>query len=170
VWSKYFWYPYVGNYYWSTDYGPAHFAFIDQYIDYSPGSTQYNWLENDLASTNKEWVFIVLHAPGYSADGYHDDSWDVQNYIQPLCETYGVDIVFAGHNHNYSRCTVNGVTHLTTGGGGAPQVTPDPYYNPYIDACERALHFCKIAINGTQLDATIVRADGSWIETFTLWH
>lgn len=55
---KYFPYLYEpGGLYWSFDYGPVHIAVIDQYVDYSPGSSQYNWLENDLASSTKNGSF-----------------------------------------------------------------------------------------------------------------
>jgi hypothetical protein len=170
VWSKYFPYPYAGNYYWSFDYGPAHFTFIDEYISFSSGSAQYNWIVNDLNSTDKEWKFVAYHEPAYSADGYHGDRSDVQNTLQPLFVTYNVDVVLTGHTHNYSRCTVNGVTHITTGGAGAPLVTPDPDFNQYIDYCEETYHFCEVAIDGNTLTFRAVRDDGSLMESFNLYH
>ena len=116
--GKYF--PYVfynsPRFYGSFDYANAHFIIIDQYTDYSSGSDQYIWLENDLAGTNKPWKIIVLHEPGWTAGG-HANNTDVQDYIQPLCETYNVQFVFGGHNHYYARAEVNGVIHITTGGG-----------------------------------------------------
>jgi hypothetical protein len=63
---KYWPYPYVGGYYWSFDYGPVHIAVVDEYTSYATGSAQYNWLVNDLASTTKDWVFIMSHEAGYS--------------------------------------------------------------------------------------------------------
>ena len=113
---KYFPYLYEpGGFYWSFDYGPAHIAVIDQYIDYSPGSTQYTWLENDLTSSTKKWKFLVFHEPGWSAGG-HNNNTAVQNYIQPLAVETGVDIIFTGHNHYYARATVDGIQHITPEG------------------------------------------------------
>ena len=149
--------------------GPAHFAVVDEYTSYVTGSAQYNWLVNDLSSTSKEWVFVMSHEPGYSA-GSHPDNTEVQTYLQPLCETYGVDIYFAGHNHYYARCDKNGVKHITTGGGGAPLSTGSAAYSPYVEVYVQAYHFCKIEINGTQLDLTAKKADGTVIDTFTLNH
>jgi hypothetical protein len=149
LFTKYFPYPYVEARYWSFDYGPAHFIMVDQYTDYTPGSAQLDWIETDLAATTKPWRFICLHEPGWSA-GNHPNNPAVQQYIQPLCEEYDVPIVFAGHNHYYARAVVNGVHHVTTGGGGAPLYDPDPGY-PYVVAAASAHHYCRIEIDGSSL-------------------
>jgi hypothetical protein len=166
LFSKYFPYPFAGGRYWSFDYGPAHFVMVDQYTDYSTGSPQLNWIESDLASTTKPWKFLVMHEPGWSAGG-HTNNTSVQNYLQPLCEEYGVAIVFAGHNHYYARAEVNGVEHITTGGGGAPLSPPDTSYPNVVTGTE-TLHYCKIEIDGSLLRFTAVTPAGDVIDKFTL--
>ena len=64
---KYFPYPFVAGRYWSFDYGPVHVVVVDQYVDYAPGSAQYQWLEGDPADSTKIWKVILLHEPGWSA-------------------------------------------------------------------------------------------------------
>lgn len=169
LFAKYLPYPWVLGRAWSFDYGPVHVAVVDQYIAYNPGSAQLLWLENDLASTDKPWKFVVLHEPGWSAGGGHSNSTAVQNYIQPLCVEYGVQILFAGHNHYYARAVVGGVQHVTAGGGGAPLTTPDPGY-PYIVATKKAHHFCKIEIDGGTLTLTVVGKAGQVFDTLVLTH
>jgi len=169
--DKYWPYPYVDGFYWSFDYGPAHITVIDQYEQlYTPGSEQYDWIVQDLASTDKEWKFIQLHEPGYSAGGGHDDAPYVQDYIQPLCEQYAVDMVVAGHNHYYARCNRNGVIHITTGGGGAPLRTPNPTYSPHVQVAAETYHFCKINIQKNELHFEAVTPDANVVDTFTLTH
>jgi len=164
--GKYWPYPYEGGgMYWSFDYGPVHVAIIDQYAGYSPGSPQHTWLEADLAGSAARWKFILLHEPGWSA-GSHGDQSRVRNYIQPLCETYGVSIVFAGHNHNYARAMVNGVAHITTGGGGAPLYGTS--WREYVVALESVNHFCEIDIQGGNLTLTARRLDGSVIDVLEM--
>jgi predicted phosphodiesterase len=165
LFKKYFPYPFVNDRYWSYDYGPAHFVVIDQYTPYDLYSDQLDWIENDLASSMKPWKFIFLHEPGWSA-GAHENNTTVQNYIQPLCEQYGVNIVFAGHNHYYARAEVNGVQHITTGGGGAPLYTPNPGY-PNIVSTSRSHHFCKVEINHNVLIFKAVKPGGTVIDEFT---
>jgi len=163
---KYFPYPFISNRYWSFDYGPAHFVIMDQYTNYGPGSAELEWIDNDLAASQKQWKFICLHEPGWSA-GHHGNNSAVQNYIQPLCEQYGVPIVFGGHNHYYARADVNGVQHITTGGGGAPLYQPNLNY-PNIVTATMAHHFCKVEINGNTLNFTAITSSGEVIDTFTI--
>lgn len=167
--DKYWPYPCVQHFYWSFDYGPVHIAVIDQYdADYAPGTKQFQWLVNDLAECDKQWKVLVLHEPGYSAGGGHNDNRAVQNYIHPLCEEYGVQIVFCGHNHYYARCDKNGIKHITAGGGGAPLRTPDPNHSPYVEIIEKTYHFCRIEIKGKNLHFRAVRPDGTLIDVFRL--
>jgi hypothetical protein len=171
LYRKYWPYPYVNSrFYWSFDYGPAHIAVVDQYdpAGYAPGSAQYQWLENDLQTTTKPWKFIILHEPGWSAAGSNANNVYVQNYIQPLCETNGVQIVFCGHNHWYSRAVVNGVQHLTIGTAGGPPSTPLDG-NPYVVFKNRGYGYCLISIDGSTLTSTTYTSLGNIvIETFTL--
>jgi len=166
LFSKYFPYPFVGGRYWSFDYGPTHFVIVDQYTSYGPGSPQLAWIENDLFSTATRWKFMIMHEPGWSAGG-HPNNVSVQTYLQPLCEEYGVAVLFAGHNHYYARAEVNGVQHVTTGGGGAPLTLPDTTY-PNIVTATMALHYCKVEIDSDSLHVTALTPAGQVIDEFTI--
>ncbi|MGD0883744.1 MAG: metallophosphoesterase family protein [Thermodesulfovibrionales bacterium] len=132
------------NYWWSFDYGPVHFTIIDQYsndpvtgkLSYSvPSSAQTQWIINDLtaasANPNTPWKIVMYHEPAWTG-GDHTDNVTTQQYLDPLIRQYGVDLVLAGHSHNYVRTGVwnsaqqNGdsivmnVPYITSGGGGAP--------------------------------------------------
>jgi hypothetical protein len=170
IFQKYWPYPYEsGNWYWSFDYGPAHIVTIDLRREGdSLGQTQKAWLEADLAGSAKEWKFLQFHAPVYSAGGHANNTLE-QAYIQSLCERYKVAIVFAGHNHYYARAMVNGVAHVTTGGGGAPFYQPLPG-QPNIVASGASNHFCKINIEGKRLTLEAVSVDGAVIDTLTVSH
>ncbi|NPA45779.1 MAG: metallophosphoesterase family protein [Chlorobi bacterium] len=171
LFAKYFPYPMFENnnegYYYSFDYGNIHFTVIDQFVDYDPGSTQYDWIENDLANTSKPWKIALYHRPGWSAGG-HGNNEDVQNYLQPLFEQYHVVMAINGHNHYYARAEVNGVQHITTGGGGASLATPDDSY-PNIVTTDRSYHFLKVhVLDDTRMHVDAIRSDGSVIESFDL--
>jgi hypothetical protein len=170
LFAKYYPYPqFVSGryYYYSFDYGPIHFTIVDQYTSYTPGSAQYTWLENDLATSTKPWKIILDHEPGWSAypiSGGNGNNLTVQSYIQPLCLKYGVQFVVSGHNHFYSRADVNNVMHITTGGGGAPLYPPSQREN--IVLFDKSYHFCKFDIDDNKLKLTAQRSDGSIIEAF----
>jgi hypothetical protein len=167
LFTKYFPYPFAGARYWSFDYGPAHFTVVDQYSNYSSGSPQLQWIANDLAGSTKQWKFLLLHEPGWSAGGGHENNASVQTLLQPLCLQYGVSIVFGGHNHYYARAVVNGVEHITTGGGGAPLYPPIPS-SPYVVAAAAANHYCTIEITSGSLVFRAIKRDGTLLDTFTL--
>jgi hypothetical protein len=167
LFKKYFPYPYIDGRYWSFDYGPAHFVVVDQYTNYGAGSAQLTWIQNDLAATSKPWKFIYLHEPGWSAGGGHSNNTTVQNYIQPLCQQYGVPIVFGGHNHYYARAVVNNIQHITTGGGGAPLYQPILSY-PNIVTATMANHYCKIEINRELLRFTALTSTGAIIDSLSI--
>jgi len=104
----------------------------------------------------------MLHEPGWGG-GDHTNNTTVQDNIQPLCVAYGVDLVICGHNHNYVRCVVDGITHITTGGGGAPLDA--------VDFGMNTLSYCKIDVQGYDLTFTAVRSpENTVIESFTLQH
>jgi predicted phosphodiesterase len=167
--KKYFPYPYVSDFYWSFDYGPVHIVVLDQYVSYTPGSAQYNWLINDLASTTRPWKILMFHEPAWGADGGHENNTTAQKFLQPLCKKYRIDLVLAGHNHYYARAMVDGVPHITNGGGGAPLYSPDPAY-PYVVITDASLSYCEVNVQDTTLALTARRADGSVIETFSINH
>jgi len=169
LYQKYWPYPYVSNFYWSFDYGPMHITVIDQYTSYGTSSPQLNWITNDLSTSSKEWKFLIFHEPGWSAGGGHTNNTSVQTLIQPLCELYRVDIVFAGHNHYYCRCEVNDVRHLTCGGGGAPLHTPI-LSDPNVITATSAYNFCKINIQDKVLTFTALKPDGTIIDEFMISH
>ncbi len=166
LFEKYFPYPYVNKRYWSFDYGPAHLIILDQYRDLGKDSQQLNWLKKDLTQNKKKWKIILLHEPGWTA-GVHRNNKDVQEYIQPLCLKHDVKLVLAGHSHYYARAVVDGINHISTGGGGAPLYTPDPD-KPFITKALEAHHFLKIDIADDTLTCTAINEQGVVLDNFKL--
>lgn len=164
LFMKYFPMPFVDYRYWSFDYGPAHIVMLDQYTPYKEGTDQYKWLENDLKANNKNWKFIVMHMPGWSAS---ENNLGVQGSIISLAEQNGVSAVFAGHNHYYARAEVNGVTHITAGGGGAPLYAPNPNA-PNVVTTKMAHGFVEISIQGDLLNGIAYDIDGNTIDRFLI--
>jgi len=115
--------------YSSFDWGRIHFFTMNSEIDYSVTSAQYAFLQNDLAtassSPNYDFLIGLVHRPFYSS-GYHGREEDMAEVLEPLLETYGVDLVLQGHDHLYERTyPQDGVSYIVTGGGGAP---PSPVF------------------------------------------
>jgi len=110
--------PAARNY--SFDYGDAHFAIIDSNEESATlRRITGPWLERDMARSDRRWKFVFLHHPPYSS-GQHGCSRKVQRTLVRSFERAKVDVVFAGHDHDYERFRpINGVTYIVTGDGGA---------------------------------------------------
>ena len=77
------------------------------------------WLENALKNSQDEWKICYFHHPLYSDGGTHGSSVDVRALFEPLFVTYGVNIVFSGHDHIYERLTPQkGIYYFVEGAGG----------------------------------------------------
>ena len=145
--------PAASERYYSFDYGNAHFIALNTEEDYSPGSAQYQWLENDLATTNKFWKFVFMHRPPYSSGNIGSDL-NVRYNLSPLFEQYGVAVVFSGHDHHYERTFPiqdfhpenPGVTYIVTGAGG-DSLTPIQATNPWTATATEQFHVVKVTIN-----------------------
>ncbi len=130
------------EYWYSFDYGNAHFIVLDPNKTdgplgnrIPPGSQQYEWFKNDLQKAKKsaEWIFVFFHEPPYSecwSGGYYDGEPHLRQEIVPLIEANRVAIVFSGHTHDYERGAPhppydpktgkgNNAAYIITGGGGS---------------------------------------------------
>lgn len=116
------------NYY--VDYGNARIAVIDSTQDETALQTKIvPWLEKVMARSNAIWKFAVMHHPAYSS-GPHGDTARIQKVLSPVFAKLHIDVVFAGHDHQYERFKpVDNVTYIVTGAGGArryPRKTENP--------------------------------------------
>ena len=61
-----------------------------------------DWIRNDLATSTTDWQIAVLHVPVYEV---HSDTRAtmVREGWGSIFEDYGIDLVFEGHQHVYSR-------------------------------------------------------------------
>lgn len=153
-----------GERWYAFDYGSAHFTVVDTDTDFSAGSAQYAWLEEDLRSTRSGWLFVVHHHPAYSS-GPHGGNGAVQEHLVPLYEAHGVAAVFQGHDHIYERSYKDGVYYIVTGGGGAPRYDCQQKPNPYHQCCGSDLHYCILDIYGATAAFHAHRADGTVLDS-----
>jgi 3',5'-cyclic AMP phosphodiesterase CpdA len=148
--------------YYSFDYAGVHFTFLDtEELGYEGRivGDQYDWLVNDLESTDCEMKFVVAHRPMYPLSHVGDslDSVPAERAaLQQLFETHNVSLFICGHDHLYNRMTVNGVVNLISGGGGGPLYgTPwggDFYHYVRIDVSSSLVNMSAIKLDGTTAD------------------
>jgi len=155
---------------YAFQYGNTYFINIDITIPYFAGSNQHRWVEEqlELASgiPSVKHCIVQAHYPPYSCSNHGEDSVVVsfRDSMTPLFEEYGVDLFFGGHDHNYQRSVVNGITYITAGGGGAPQYSVDP--KEWTVVAEQTLNYCMVEINDELVSVTCKRPDGTIIDSF----
>ncbi len=154
---------------YSFNYGSVHFISIDTCSSFSVGSTQYNWLVNDLKTTTAEWKVVLTHYPAYSS-GTHGSSPNVQSVLVPLFEKYKVDMVFAGHDHIYERSLKSGVYYFVTGGGGAELYSIGKHSNPYRQYSRSCYHHITVDIDGPKAVIQARTNDGAVFDSVTITH
>ncbi len=145
-----------GNEKWySYDWGHVHFVALDTEADYS---TQMTWLEQDLAANTRPWKIIYMHRPPYSS-GLHGSDTTLRNKLQPIAERYGVQLVLAGHDHDYERMKPqNGVAYVVTGGGGIG--TRSVGTSSFTDFAEDVIHFAYVEVGVDELVLHAIDATG----------
>lgn len=78
---------------------------------------QVEWLEDELRASRADWKIPYMHHPLYSSGEKHGSERDLQQLLEPLFLDYGVDVVFAGHEHFYERLRPQkGILYITQGG------------------------------------------------------
>jgi predicted phosphodiesterase len=92
------------------------FALDSIYMD----KQQFLWLEQELQNTVEDWKICYLHHPLYSSGAFHGSSTEMRLLLEPLFIKYGVQVVFAGHDHIYERVKPQkGIHYFIEGASGS---------------------------------------------------
>ena len=165
--------------FYSFDHGDAHFVAVASDTQsgqrYHPGSPQYIWLENDLATSKQRWKFLFFHhvIRSSSLHSYDDylfdgvlDKYALQMHIGGLAEKYKAQVIFNGHDHNYERfSSFNGVNSFVSGGGGAslyPQQLFEIGSSQYFYSHE----FLDVTVDGPDLTIQALNENGAVLDRF----
>ncbi len=178
------------EHFYSFDHGDAHFTvlfvpYLENVPEYEPyqltnGSPQYCWLTNDLAASTKPWKFLFMHVP-LAGSGSHagdddnnngiPDSLELQEWLLPIAQHYGVQVIFSGHDHNYERSNpMGGVYQIVTGGGGGRlpnlgfPVGRDPASSQFYLVSE----FVRVAVQGDSLLLQAIGTNGTAFDSMTI--
>ena len=116
----------------SFDYGAAHLVVVNdtpsQLADLT--STIPAFLQADLAAATAPWLIVNHHRPLYSASTRHGSDTTLRDSWAPIFDAAGVDLVLAGHDHDYERTKpmrgntvqatpADGTIYVVSGGAGA---------------------------------------------------
>src|SRR5262245_11683335 len=143
--------------------GNARFFALDtNYMD----KPQLQWLEKELAASGSDWKIVFFHHPLYSSGGTHGSDLQLREQLEPLFVKYGVDAVFAGHEHFYERIKPQkGIYYFVSGGAGkvrkgdvgktdlTAKAFDTGYHFMIIELARDTLHFQTISDQGQTVDS-----------------
>jgi hypothetical protein len=116
--------------YYSFNYGNIHFVCLDSMTSSrATNGAMLTWLQNDLAQNVQPWVIAFWHHPPYTKGSHDSDSeaqlTEMRTNVLPLLESWGVDLVLAGHSHSYERSfLIDG--HYGTSGSFSASMKKNP--------------------------------------------
>jgi predicted phosphodiesterase len=155
-----------GDRYYTYDRDDIRFFVLDtNYLD----RRQLDWLEDELKKSTSSWKVSYFHHPLYSSGGRHGSELDLRALLEPLFLKYGMNVVFAGHEHFYERIKPqNGIYYFTAGGAAKlrkgdirktnlTEVGFDTDYSFMIaEVAGDELHFQTIARTGQTVDFGVI--------------
>ena len=157
---------------YSYDVGPVHVLSLDYRYE-KETDEQFAFAKRDLLAAKAPWKIVMLHFPVFNIGG-HGTRWGHTAYL-PLFHQAKVDMVIAGHSHIYERfhpvapktgADTWPITHITTGGGGAPLYATFPH--PALASQAATNHFLVIEATPTSLKGRALTTNNTAIDTFEL--
>ena len=130
---------------------------------------QLGWLEAALKSSQDEWKICYFHHPLYSSAGRHGSDPSLRVVLEPLFVTYGVNVVFAGHDHVYERITPQkGIAYFVSGSAG--QLRKGDLERSEITAAgfDRDLSFMLVEVVQADLSFQAVSRTGAVVDSGTI--
>ena len=80
---------------------------------------QLQWIDTELKNARDDWKIVYFHHPLYSSGGRHGSEVDLRVTLEPLFVKYGVNVVYAGHDHVYERINPQkGIYYFVVGSSG----------------------------------------------------
>ncbi|TET96318.1 MAG: hypothetical protein E3J30_12025, partial [Anaerolineales bacterium] len=99
--------------------GDYQFIFLNsqQFYDGGLREEQNAWLQERLGGSTSTTNIVVFHIPPFTSGYHRDDGIPIRQAWVPLIEDANVALVLSGHDHNYERLELNGITYIVSGGG-----------------------------------------------------
>ena len=144
------------------------YALNSNYMD----KKQVAWLDNKLGTDTSEWKIAFFHHPPYSSGGKHGSDAKLREIIEPLFVKYGVNVVFAGHEHFYERIKPQkGIYYFISGSGGKLRKGDVKEGSPLTaKAYDRDMSFMLVEVNDRQLHFQVISRAGETVDAGVLAH
>lgn len=146
--------------------GVAFYSLNSNYMD----KRQVKWLEDELAKDTSAWKIAFFHHPPYSSGGKHGSSSGLRKVVEPIFLKYGVNAVFAGHEHFYERIKPQkGIYYFISGAGGKLRAGDVKERSPLTEkAYDKDMSFMLLEVADDQLYFQVVSRTGETVDSGAL--
>lgn len=161
--------------YYRFETGGVYFFALNTEEPYGQGTVQGSWLEAQLDAASKSpgyrFSIVFMHRTLVTCGDSGQDS-AVREQFAPIFAQYKVPLVLQGHVHVYERFDIDGITYITTGGGGSKIGVVDE--NIERPECAMRLaagaysHALIVDVNATEIQGTVIHEDGSVPDSFVI--
>jgi 3',5'-cyclic AMP phosphodiesterase CpdA len=127
---------------------------------------QVQWLETTLREAQEDWKIPYFHHPLYSNAARHGSSVNLRVLLEPLFVKYGVDVVFAGHDHVYERIKPqNGIHYFVSGAAGQLRRGNMRPTNETAAFFDQDQSFMLVEVAGNELSFAAVSRTGKTVDS-----
>jgi hypothetical protein len=149
-------------------YGMADFYGVNTNVGFSPKSSQYKWLDEQLSKNTGRWKIVFMHHPPFACSvARKPGNKNVIRDLVPLFEKHGVHLVLLGHDHLYGRSRdINGVHYIISGGAGSYLYKCRP--DEKMVVCERKYNYVRFKVGESKINWTAFDKAGGIIEEYSI--
>lgn len=158
--------------FWSVSFGPIRVVGLDLNHEVTAADPALRVLERELAGSREPWRVVITHFP-YRSSSRQGDRLDLVEHLLPALVRSKVDLVFAGHDHNYQRFgdpravdPADRMVLVVTGGGGKSLY--ELKEDPRVQARRKGYHFCRVDVDPRSLRLSAIDPDGRVFDTLEL--
>jgi predicted phosphodiesterase len=155
-----------GKRYYTFKRGDTQFYALDStYMD----ARQLTWLDENLRTSNARWKICYFHHPLYNDGKMHGPDLDLRNQLTPLLKSYGVNVVFSGHEHAYERLKPQGGIYYFIQGDSGKLEHHDFHRSASMQTSfDRDRTFMLVEIQGDDLHFQTVSRAGETVDSGVL--
>jgi hypothetical protein len=131
---------------------------------------QVAWFEEKLKADTSDWKIVYFHHPPYSSGGKHGSETQLREVVEPLFLKYGVNAVFAGHEHFYERIKPQkGIYYFISGAGGKLREGDVKKSSPLMEkAFDTDLSFMLIEVTKDEMHFQVISRRGETVDSGVL--
>jgi len=134
---------------------------------YQPGGARWTWMRDQIRAAHAAgvWPVLAVHEPDYTVGAHgRPPAGSEQKAISALAKAEGVRLVLTGHDHNYSRVQVDGVTFIVAGMGGHENRPPTPTA-PYVSCAGAPAGYLALEFGPDRITGQVI---GTCTDVFTI--